>query len=172
MRSTGVLLTLLQTETEATLQAITTLDVALRIGLAAILGMVVGLERKIAEKPVDGRTMAMISAGAAGFTLMGVELALQSQVGSNLQIDPTRVVSYIVSGIGFLGAGAILHSKRGITGLTTAASIWSSAGIGAACGLGLFTIAIALFIVVVCALWVPWVGQLKNGDFFEDGDSN
>ena len=165
-----MLITLLQSDPDSAIQSITVMDVALRVGLAAAMGSIVGFERKIADKPVDARTMALISAGAAGFTLMGVEIASQSQLGHNLQIDPTRVLSYIISGIGFLGAGAILHSKRGITGLTTAASIWTSAGIGAACGLGLYTIALALFIVVVCALWVPWVGQLKKNQSFEGGD--
>lgn len=146
------------------------LGVVLRIGLAAVLGVVVGTERKISSKPVDGRTMAMISAGAAGFTLMGVELASQVQAHAGLQLDPTRVLAYIVSGIGFLGAGAILHSKRGISGLTTAASIWSSAGIGAACGLGLYLIAFTLFGVVVCALWVPWLGTFRNGEIVEEGE--
>ncbi len=165
-----MLITLLQSDPDSAIQPIAMLDVAIRVGLAAAMGSIVGLERKIADKPVDGRTMALISAGAAGFTLMGVEIASQSQFANNLQIDPTRVLSYIISGIGFLGAGAILHSKRGISGLTTAASIWTSAGVGAACGLGLYTIAGALFIVVICALWLPWVGKLKKSQSFEGGD--
>lgn len=163
-----MLVTLLQTDPDSAVQSIGQWDVVLRIGLAAVLGVVVGTERKIASKPVDGRTMAMISAGAAGFTLMGVEIASQGNFGVNLQVDPTRVLSYIISGIGFLGAGAILHSKRGISGLTTAASIWTSAGIGAACGLGLYVIAGALFVVVCAALWLPWLGQLRNGEIFDE----
>lgn len=163
-------LTLLQTDPDSAVQSISNWDVALRIGLAAVLGVVVGTERKLSSKPLGGRTMALISAGAAGFTLMGVEVAAQGGMGSNLQIDPTRVLSYIIAGIGFLGAGAILHTKRGISGLTTAASIWTSAGIGAACGLGLYVIAGALFAVVCIALWVPWLGQLRNGELFDDMD--
>lgn len=146
--------------------------IALRIGLAAVLGMVVGFERKFAEKPAGARTMAMIAAGAAGFALMGQVLAEQVTPASGVQLDPTRIVSYIISGVGFLGAGAILHSKRGISGLTTASAIWASAGIGAASGLGLYRIAVALFIVVCCALWVPWLGSIKNGDDEEDSDDN
>ena len=165
-------LTLLQTDPDSALQSLTSWDVAIRIGLAALLGVVVGTERKISSKPVDGRTMALISAGAAGFTLMGVEVASQGAVGNNLQIDPTRVLSYIIAGIGFLGAGAILHTKRGISGLTTAASIWTSAGIGAACGLGLYVIALALFVVVCTALWLPWLGHLRNGEHHEEDSSS
>ncbi|MCA9271418.1 MAG: MgtC/SapB family protein [Phycisphaerales bacterium] len=161
--------TLLQIDPDSAVEAVTSLDVVLRIGLAAVFGMVVGYERKLSEKPVDGRTMALIAAGAAGFTLMGVEIASQASLGHNVQVDPTRVLAYIISGIGFLGAGAILHSKRGITGLTTASSIWTSAGVGAACGLGLFLIAFTLFGVVFAMLWIPWLGSFKSdADALED----
>ena len=89
-------------------------------------------------------------------------MASQVEFRQGLQLDPTRVLSYIITGVGFLGAGAILQTKRGITGMTTAASIWASAGVGAACGLGLYVIAFALFGVVFAMLWLPWLGQLKN----------
>ncbi len=154
--------TLLQSDPDSAVEAVSNLDVVLRIGLAAILGMVVGYERKIADKPLGSRTMALIAAGAAGFALMGVEIASQVEFRQGLQLDPTRVLSYIITGVGFLGAGAILQTKRGITGMTTAASIWASAGVGAACGLGLYVIAFALFGVVFAMLWLPWLGQLKN----------
>lgn len=154
--------TLLQVDPDSAIEAVSNLDVVLRIGLAAVLGMIVGLERKIAEKPLGSRTMALIAAGAAGFTLMGVEIASQVPLGDGLRLDPTRVLSYIVTGVGFLGAGAILQTKRGITGMTTAASIWASAGVGAACGLGLFVIAFTLFGVVCAMLWLPWLGTLRN----------
>ena len=154
--------TLLQSDPDSTVQAVSNLDVVLRIGLAAILGMVVGYERKIADKPLGSRTMALIAAGAAGFALMGVEMASQVEFRQGLQLDPTRVLSYIITGVGFLGAGAILQTKRGITGMTTAASIWASAGVGAACGLGLFVIAFTLFGVVCAMLWLPWLGTLRN----------
>lgn len=140
-------------------------EVILRISLAATLCFLVGWERKIADKPAGRRTMALIGAGAAAFTLMGVQIASQVDHQDGLQLDPTRVLSYIISGVGFLGAGAILHSKRGISGLTTAAAIWASAGVGAACGLGLFTIVFALFGVVFCVLWLPWLtGLVGAGD--------
>lgn len=161
--------TLLQSDPDSAVDAVTNLDVVLRIGLAAVLGMVVGYERKIADKPLGSRTMALIAAGAAGFTLMGVEIASQVEFRHGLQLDPTRVLSYIITGVGFLGAGAILQTKRGITGMTTAASIWASAGVGAACGLGLFVIAFVLFGVVFAMLWIPWLGAFKN-DTSEPGE--
>lgn len=165
-----MLATLLQSDPDSAVRAVSNLDVVLRIGLAAVLGMVVGFERKIADKPLGSRTMALIAAGAAGFALMGVEIASQVDLQRGLQLDPTRVLSYIITGVGFLGAGAILQTKRGITGMTTAASIWASAGVGAACGLGLFVIAFTLFGVVVAMLWLPWLGQLKNGDASESDE--
>lgn len=154
--------TLLQADPDSAVQAVDNLDVILRIGLAAALGMIVGFERKKADKPLGSRTMALIAAGAAGFTLMGVEIASQVRFGSGLQLDPTRVLAYIITGVGFLGAGAILQTKKGISGMTTAASIWTSAGVGAACGLGLFVIAFTLFAVMFVMLWVPWLGAFRN----------
>ncbi|GAB5497265.1 MAG: hypothetical protein Phyf2KO_23450 [Phycisphaerales bacterium] len=158
------LLTLSQEELTA-IEHLSIGEVILRISLAAALCFLVGWERKIADKPAGRRTMALIGAGAAAFTLMGVQIASQVEYQDGLQLDPTRVLSYIISGVGFLGAGAILHSKRGISGLTTAAAIWASAGIGAASGLGLFTIVFSLFAVVFCVLWLPWMtGIVGNGD--------
>ena len=136
------------------------LDIVLRIGLATLFGAIVGWERSLAEKPAGARTVALIAAGAAAFALMGVQIGVHTDPSLGHRLDPTRVLSYIISGVGFLGAGAILHSKKSITGLTTASAIWVAAGIGAACGLGLYTIASTLFVVVFCALWVPWLGVL------------
>jgi len=151
-------------------------EVAIRLGLAVIFGAVIGLERKFADKPADARTMALIAAGAAGFTLLGVQFAAGVEPGQGLTLDPSRIVSYIISGVGFLGAGAILHSKKTVTGLTTAASIWASAAIGAACGLGQYTIGIALLLVAIGALWVPWLRRLpqtlENGNGNGNGNGN
>ncbi|MEQ8769086.1 MAG: MgtC/SapB family protein [Phycisphaerales bacterium] len=142
--------------------------VAVRLGLAVLFGAIVGFERKIADKPADVRTMVLISAGAAGFALMGVQISAGSAGVPGLTPDPTRVVSYIISGVGFLGAGAILHSKKTIKGMTTAAAIWAGAAIGAACGLGLYTIASGLFVTVFAMLWVPWTAHLVGLDWGED----
>ncbi len=145
--------------------------IASRLGLAVLFGAVVGFERKIADKPADVRTMVMISAGAAAFALMGVQITAGVSANTGIQADPTRVLAYIISGVGFLGAGAILHSKKTIRGMTTAAAIWAAAAIGAACGLGLLTIATSLFVVVFAMLWLPWTARfvgLDNGD--DDSD--
>lgn len=129
----------------------------LRLGLAALFGIIIGWERRMSEKPADVRTMALVSAAAAAFTLMGVQLGASVQPGEGMTLDPSRVISYIISGVGFLGAGTILHSKRVVKGLTTAASIWAAAAIGAACGLGAYVIASGLFIITMIMLWGPWL---------------
>src|SRR5690606_18182350 len=106
--------------------AITSSDLALRLCIAAVLGALIGAERSRAEKPADTRTMMLISVGAAAFALVGERVIAGSEgsAADGIVSDPTRVLAYIISGVGFLGAGAILHSKRTVKGLTTASSIW------------------------------------------------
>lgn len=148
--------------------------IMIRLLLAAVMGGLMGWERGRAEKPVGIRTMLLISVGAAAFALLG-----QQMIGTHADLpagmvrtDPTRVLAYIISGVGFLGAGAILHSKRSIKGLTTAASIWVSAAIGAACGLGQYTIGLFLFAIAYVALWSPWVKALATGTLEQDQPVN
>lgn len=147
---------------------LTTISVMIRLGIAAGLGALIGLERKMADKPADGRTMMLICAGAAAFVLLGLQIAADAGPSEITRIDSTRVLSYIISGIGFLGAGAILHSKKAVIGLTTAAAIWVAAAIGAACGLGKFDTALMMFGIVIVALWAPWVLHMNR----DDGDAN
>lgn len=114
--------------------------VFLQIGLAAVLGATVGLERELSAQPAGLRTHMLVSTGAALFTLAGVGV-----MGS----DPTRIAAQVVTGIGFLGGGAILREGATVRGLTTAASLWVTAAIGLAVGLqhwlaSLFTTLLAL----------------------------
>jgi len=134
-------------------------EMAVRLGLAAVLGALVGAERGRADKPADTRTMMLISVGAAAFALVGLRVTAGTEGGANEGIvsDPTRVLAYIISGVGFLGAGAILHSKKTVRGLTTASSVWCTAAIGAACGLGELHIALVVSGIVLVTLWGPWV---------------
>lgn len=140
------------------------LEVLLRLVLAAVLGALLGWERSRADKPADTRTMVLIAVGAAAFALLGENVLVARDAGETIRTDPTRVLSYIISGVGFLGAGAILHSKRTVKGLTTAAAIWTVAGIGAACGLGEYLIAYFLFAIVFVTLWAPWVHSGFTGE--------
>lgn len=146
-------------------------DVVLRLLLASAMGVVVGFERGKSEKPAGPRTMVLIATGAAAFTMLGTDLLTQTAGQAGVQVDPTRVLSYLISGIGFLGAGAILHSKKTVTGLTTAATIWATAAFGAACGLGAFVIAVTLFVFVVVTLGLPWVLSMRDGDNGDEGSA-
>lgn len=115
-----------------------------RIVLAAALGTVVGYEREHQGKPAGMRTHGMVALGAALFTVIsGAGFA-----GG----DPTRVASQIVTGVGFLGAGAILHHRGGVVGLTTAASLWVTAAIGTAVGAGLILLSIETAVIVFLIL--------------------
>ena len=121
----------------------------LRILLAAVLGGVIGAQREWSGKPAGLRTIALLSAGSALFTIVS---GLGFSGG-----DPTRIAAGVVTGIGFLGAGAILHRHGGVEGLTTAATIWVGAGIGLAAGVGLYLIAVVVTVISVGILFIPHI---------------
>ncbi len=124
-----------------------------RILLAALLGGVIGIEREFSDQPAGFRTHILVSLGAALFTLVGaygVEPFLGADEG--VRFDPTRIAAQVVTGIGFLGAGAILQQGVNVRGLTTAAALWASAAAGLAAGIGDFSTGLALVAVTVLAL--------------------
>lgn len=100
-----------------------------RLTAAGLIGMVVGLERELRDKPAGLRTMILISVGSCLFAMIS-----QRMGGPNS--DPTRIAAQVVTGVGFLGAGAILRDARAVYGMTTAASIWMLAAVGLTCGFG------------------------------------
>ena len=126
------------------------LDVSLKILTSAFLGGLIGLERESNGKDAGVRTYSLVCLGSALVMIVSFGIT-KGQAGA----DPSRIAAQVVSGIGFLGAGAILRSEKGsIKGLTTAAGIWTAAGIGLACGLGMYYAAMfatgfTLFILVV-----------------------
>lgn len=111
--------------------------ILLRLGIALILGTLVGVEREVTEHAAGMRTNALVALGSALFTLIGGS-GFSEVVGRYVQADPTRVAAYVVAGIGFLGAGTIFfqRDREQVKGLTTAATIWIVAAIGMACGVG------------------------------------
>jgi putative Mg2+ transporter-C (MgtC) family protein len=109
-------------------------DLLGRMFLAAALGAVIGLERELRQKEAGLRTNILITMGSALFTIMSIEI-------TGADGDPGRIAAQIVTGIGFLGGGAILHTKGAIQGLTTAATIWMNAAIGVAAGAGRYKLA-------------------------------
>jgi putative Mg2+ transporter-C (MgtC) family protein len=129
-------------------------DLAVRLLIAAILGAAVGLEREIHEHPAGMRTHLLVALGSAIFT----ELSIYGFAGigggpDSPSIDPSRVAAQVVSGIGFLGAGAILKYGTSIRGMTTAASLWTVAAIGMAAGAGEWLIAGVGTAIVIFSLW-------------------
>lgn len=126
------------------------LDLLARLGLAAGLGGVVGLERELSGKPAGLRTNLLICVGAALLTDLSLVVAQRPHVGMNA--DPARIAAQIVSGIGFLGAGTIIQARGGIMGLTTAATLWVVAAIGMAAGAGAYAEAVATTVLVIVVL--------------------
>src|SRR5688572_19631756 len=122
----------------------------LRLILAAALGGMIGLEREASGKPAGFRTNLLICLGAALIT----EVSYFVSQGGGANADPGRIAAQIVSGIGFLGAGSILHSRGGVTGLTTAATLWVVAAIGMAVGARAYLAAIVVTSLVMLALMV------------------
>ena len=117
-----------------------------RLLVACLLGSIVGIEREISRKAAGLRTNLLICLGAAFFTLLSPVLAGES--GANRG----QVASNIVQGIGFLGAGLILHNRSRVSGLTSAATVWVVASIGMACGAGLYAPAVVATVTVIVAL--------------------
>ncbi len=134
---------------------LTIYELATRLILSVVLGGFIGWERSKAKKPAGLKTHILVSLGSAVFTIISFaavnELKLIKVTGT---IDPTRIAAGIITGIGFLGAGAIIRSGENVMGLTTAASIWIVAAIGMACGFGLYYLAIIATVLVVLTLIV------------------
>jgi putative Mg2+ transporter-C (MgtC) family protein len=126
------------------------IDLSLRLIVAAALGLAVGFEREIHGHPAGLRTHMLVSVGSALFTVLS---AYAFGASTNPNIDPTRIAAQIVSGIGFLGAGAILKDGIVIRGLTTAASLWATAAVGMAAGAGEHIIAAVATGVIIVSLW-------------------
>ena len=126
------------------------LDLLLKLGLAVILGGIIGLEREISGKPAGLRTNILICVGAA--LLTDVSLILVRGPDGSFMADPTRVAGQIITGIGFIGAGTIMQASGTITGLTSAATIWVVCTIGIAVGAGLYLEAVGAGLLVTLVL--------------------
>jgi putative Mg2+ transporter-C (MgtC) family protein len=137
------------------------MEMLLKLGISAILGLVIGLERELKRKPVGLKTSLVISIVSCLLTIVSIESAYSFPHNDNINItmDPLRLAAQIVSGIGFLGAGVILRRENdSISGLTTAAMIWGAAGIGIAVGAGFFTEAIAgVGLLIISVELIPFL---------------
>jgi putative Mg2+ transporter-C (MgtC) family protein len=132
---------------------LSTLDLVARLGVAALLGGVIGIERELRERFAGLRTHLLVSVGAALFTIVSVYAWDTVELGGGITMDPSRIAAGIVTGIGFIGAGAILRHGRFVRGLTTAASLWVAAAIGLAAGMGYYAAAMTATAIVLVTLW-------------------
>ena len=146
--------------------------VVARLAIGGGLGLLIGVEREIDGHEAGARTHALLALGAALFGAISVgafdDFIVGRRASTNVQVDVTRVASYVAAGIGFLGAGAILKRGSGITGLTTAASLWVAAAVGLAAGLGFWAGAIAAATLALVALVadrpIQWLaGRVADG---------
>jgi putative Mg2+ transporter-C (MgtC) family protein len=130
-------------------------EVLLRLALAAALGAAIGLEREIREREAGLRTHLLVSLGSALFTITSAYgfHAFLASGASVVRADPTRIAAQIVTGIGFLGAGAIIRQGLSVRGLTTAATLWVVAAIGLASGAGYYSAAVISTVLVLVSLW-------------------
>jgi putative Mg2+ transporter-C (MgtC) family protein len=124
----------------------TQLEITLRLVVAMVLGAAIGLERELQRQPAGFRTHALVSLGAAIFTVVS------AFAFTGPGADPTRIAAQVVSGIGFIGGGAILHYGGTVRGLTTAGSLWAVAAVGMAAGAGLYVTAVVGGALIVVAL--------------------
>ncbi len=138
-------------------QVLLSSGVAKRLLTACLLGGVVGLEREWRHKPSGLRTNMLICVGCAFFTMLSAVLA------GDANPDKGRVASNIVQGIGFLGAGLILHYRNRVTGLTSAATVFVVASIGMACGAGLYIPAVMATLIVVLSLQAVGLMEFNSG---------
>jgi len=128
------------------------LDLAVRLLVAAGLGAAVGAEREIHGHPAGIRTHMLVALGSGLFTVLSI-YGFLGVGGGTIPVDPTRIAAQIVSGIGFLGAGAILKDGVVIRGLTTAASLWATAAVGMAAGAGEYILALVSGVIILVSLW-------------------
>ncbi|MFS0576569.1 MgtC/SapB family protein [Sporosarcina sp. 179-K 3D1 HS] len=139
-------------------------EVLIKITLALVLSLVIGVEREMKKKPIGLKTSAVIATFSCLMTIISIEAAylVPARDDINVTMDPLRLAAQIVSGIGFLGAGAILRRDNdNITGLTTAAMIWGAAGIGIAVGAGFYIEAAfaVLSVMFVIEVLSPLLGK-------------
>ncbi len=138
--------------------------IIVRILISLLLGVLIGIERGISHKAVGLRTTSLVCIGSTAFTLISI-YGFQG-------VDTARVAAQIVTGIGFLGAGAILHKGYTTKGLTTAAALWVSAAVGMACGTGMFVLAFIVTLMALSLLWVlkPFKAHLDKIVDNDNGD--
>ncbi|NVJ97897.1 MAG: MgtC/SapB family protein [Alphaproteobacteria bacterium] len=151
------------------MQSLTFSEIALRLGAAVLCALLIGLEREVKHKNAGIRTYILVCLGCTGFTILIQEIGAYFQaIRVDIQLDPSRIVQGVVTGLGFLGGGAILQRNEGVTGVATGAGIWVSGAIGIACGFGFYTLAILLTLATTLVLGVLGVVRAKFRDDIDE----
>jgi putative Mg2+ transporter-C (MgtC) family protein len=128
-----------------------------RLVLAAAFGGLVGLEREVRGRQAGFRTYLLVCLGSALVMLVSLQFASHrwpDPVNYNLNIDPARIAYGVMTGVGFLGAGVIVHNKGSVRGLTTAAGLWCVAAMGLSVGVGMYIVSALATVLIVGALWI------------------
>lgn len=146
------------------------IDSIIKLLIALLLGVVIGVERVWAHKTAGMRTYALVSLGSALFIIIS-EMVAQKYLGVT-NFDPLRLASQIIVGVGFIGTGVIFTKGMELKGLTTATGLWVAAGIGMACGFGLFNLAIVVSVLTLFIFIVLWFIEhfLKKTKMFNTKD--
>jgi putative Mg2+ transporter-C (MgtC) family protein len=143
-------------------------QIALRLGLAALFGAIIGIDREWRNKPAGIRTHMMVSLAAAAFTVITMETfeVIRQGDAKGLSSDPLRLVEAITAGVAFLGAGAIIQSRGNVEGITTGSGIWLAGAVGYAAGAGYFVlaaIASVFAVIILAALGIVTAKVAKAG---------
>lgn len=124
-------------------------ELLVRVVLAVALGAFIGFERERVDKPAGLRTHILVALGSTQFTLLSLYAFPTA--------DPARIAAYVVAGIGFIGAGTIIQTQDRVTGVTTAASLWVTASIGMAIGVGYYILALVVALLSFLTLRIRWM---------------
>ena len=129
-------------------------EILIKLGISLLLGFIIGLEREMTNKSAGLRTHILVCLGSTVFTILSIHgfADIVGQNGVRIQNDPARIAAQILTGIGFIGGGAVLRHGTNVIGLTTAAALWISAGIGMAVGVGSYELALDATIIAFIVL--------------------
>ncbi|MGI8281039.1 MgtC/SapB family protein [Bacillus mycoides] len=128
------------------------IDFIIRIGVAGLLGAIIGIEREIRSKEAGLKTHFLVAVGSALIMVVSKYAFSDIVFEEHMALDPSRIAAQVVSEVGFLGAGTIIIQKQAVKGLTTAAGLWATAGIGLAIGAGMYVVGIGAMILVLIGL--------------------
>lgn len=125
-------------------------EILLRVALAAVFGGIIGFDRRVRNKPAGVRTHMLVAMGSA--LVVGVSVLVVEETAGAANADAVRVAAGVITGVGFLGAGAIMRTPDGVRGLTTAAGIWVTAAIGIALGFGYYGVAAGSTVLAITVI--------------------